>query len=121
MLQYIHVGPIAKVEAIAVQGYPMEPGWDDRGHRLVIDWQPTNFPDGNLLCLIIQLDASIARILLRLADRLRKRRIVPLAAVVARVWQQVQCQPVIRIGKVRAPLGKAKLHLVIGCLCIIRG
>src|SRR5205807_9227744 len=120
MLQNVNVRPISEVEAIAIQAQTMQPGWNSGRHDLVIYKQPTNSRNSDLLCLVIEADALITSRLFRLGNCLIECGITPLTVVICRVRRQVQCQPIIRIGEVRAPLNRAKLYRVLGCLCIIR-
>src|SRR5436305_13233405 len=113
MLQNVNVRPIPEVEAIAIKGQTMQPGWNNRRYGLVINRQPANIRNSDLLSLVIEADALITSGLFRLGDCLIECGSTPFTAVIPRVRRQVQCQPIIRIGEVRAPLCRVKLYRVL--------
>src|SRR5713101_2028191 len=97
----------------------MHPGRDNRRERLVIERQPAYIGDSDLLSLVIALNTSITCRLLSLHHRLVELRITPRTIVTSRVREQIQCQPIIRVGEISRPLRKAKLDLPVGCLSVI--
>src|SRR5579863_8276614 len=86
----------------------------------MIDGKPANVLNGYLLRLIVELDTRRAGRLLRLYDRLVKGGIIPFAVVVTCRREQIQVQPVVWVGEVRAPLRKAKLYQVLGRIIVVR-
>ena len=45
--------------------------------------------------------------------------VAPLTIVIRCIGDQIQRQPIIRVGEIRAPLCKAELHLVSVCLVVV--
>src|SRR5437588_11128952 len=119
MSQYIYVRPVSKEEAIAIEVHSMNPGGNNCGYSLVINWQPTNILNGDLLSLVIQLDASVARGFFSLHNRLIKDGVMPFTAVAASCREQIQGQPVIGVGEVCCQLSEAKLYLMVVRFSII--
>src|SRR5579884_1447640 len=119
VLRNVHIGPIAKIEALAIQGDTMYPGWNHSSHRLVINWQPANILNRDLFSLVIHGDARLTIQCFSLRDSMIERGIAPLTIIVSCVCGQIECQPVIRIGEVGSPLRKAKLNFMPLCFVIV--
>src|ERR1700730_387887 len=112
MRHEIDVGPITKVEAIAIEGGAVEPGGNDGGEHLVVKGEPANVGYGDLFGLLVEREARIARECLSLGNRAVEFGIAPAAIVLASRGQKVGRQAVIGIGEIRTPVCKAKLYQV---------
>src|SRR5579872_876545 len=121
MLEQVHVRPIAKVEAIGIQAHSVYPRGDNRRHCLMVERKPTDIRNGNLLRLGIERETLSTGYLIRQDYELIKGRIAPITNIPSSRREQIQCQAVIRIGKVCRPLRKAELYLPIGCLRAVCG
>ena len=60
MLYDVDPGPVIEEQPIGIQRYTVCPGRNDGSYRFVVERQPTNIADRDLLSLIVDIDASIS-------------------------------------------------------------
>src|SRR5579872_624538 len=115
----IHAGPVAEIQAIAVDADAVNEGRNDGNQFLVIEWEPANVLDGYLFRLIVEGKTGRACRLFCLRYLLIEGWIVPATVIVAGSGKQIERETVIRVGNFRAPLNEAKLNLLFGSLVVI--
>lgn len=60
MLYDVDPRPVIEEQPIGIQRYTMRPGRNDGSYRLVVERQPTNIADRDLLSLVVDIDACIS-------------------------------------------------------------